>query len=130
MRCPTCSSLSPVPNHTVTQGRSTKTQHPYEAHWDERDVLHNHNPNVETVPYRCSNGHRWEAAVPTVPCLAPGCSWVGPHPDPSAPSIIAAITAPIPASVTAVAANTLASVAAASVAALTGLPTPGMTITT
>ncbi len=37
-----------------------QTQVPRDVFFDEDGEEHNHNPNIVTTQYRCSNGHRFE----------------------------------------------------------------------
>jgi hypothetical protein len=41
--------------------------------YDEEGILHDHNPNVTTTAYRCSNGHIFETRE-RHKCPADGCS--------------------------------------------------------
>jgi hypothetical protein len=55
----------------VYPGLMTTTALHYDPFYDEEGQLHQHDPNVSTIAYRCSNGHSWEHR--SVPCC--WCGW-------------------------------------------------------
>lgn len=44
--------------------------------WDEEGVYHQHNPNIASTYYRCSNGHRFSISRKRG-CGAEGCDYGG-----------------------------------------------------
>jgi len=71
MLCPECKKQGL--KSCVYEGISTTTCIGYTAYYDESGFYHNHDPNVTTTEYRCSNGHTWvERSTPH--CW---CGWRG-----------------------------------------------------
>ena len=57
MKCPEC--VAEGKRSKVYVGGHSSTLMGYLAYYDEDGKLHDHDPNVYSTNYRCSNGHKW-----------------------------------------------------------------------
>jgi hypothetical protein len=74
MRCPQCKEESK--KSVVYPGLSTTTLMGWFPYYDEEGNYHNHDPNIHTTAYRCSNEHRW-IIKEQLGCTTPNCTYEG-----------------------------------------------------
>lgn len=57
MKCPEC--IKEGKKSTISIGSSVITAMPVHRFYGEDGKYHEHDPNVRSTQYRCSNGHGW-----------------------------------------------------------------------
>ncbi len=57
MKCPKCQKEGKE-SKVFPHGSSTTLMHS-QPFYDEKGKYHDHDPNITTSQYSCSNGHRW-----------------------------------------------------------------------
>lgn len=72
MKCPECQKQGL--KSIVYEGPIMSTASYSPPFYDEDGVRHDHDGNITTFSYSCSNGHRWSKRMGKS-CPAPGCDW-------------------------------------------------------
>ncbi len=58
MKCSTC--VVEGKRSTVSSLAGTRTLMHAHSFYDEDGTHHHHDPNIDTMNYRCSEGHQWQ----------------------------------------------------------------------
>jgi hypothetical protein len=76
MKCSECIKLGTVSTIRISQSQpASDIIWGRPEYYDETGVYHNHDPNILSTTYRCSNGHVWTDLSSVTPCPALNCTW-------------------------------------------------------